>query len=192
MTIVITADRIHISGDNYVGGGMAQIRLGQVDMATGEILEGATLAVFYPKRKNGFTTGWVAMAQDPMMKLAQADLGKEAMRVLLALLAMLDYENWITLSQAELGRQLNIKPSNMSRAVARLVEEGVMLAGPKVQTRKTFRLNPSYGWKGSAKSHQEALQRRMEARGISLIHGGAATLPERDTQTRELFEEGAK
>ena len=166
---------------------MAQMRLGQVDMATGEILEGATLAVFYPKRKNGFTTGWVAMAQDPMMKLAQADLGKEAMRVLLAVLAMLDYENWVTLSQAELGRQLNIKPSNMSRAVARLVQEGVLLAGPKVQTRKTFRLNPAYGWKGSAKTHQEALKSRMAARGISVIDGGGDLVV--DTKTRDLFEQ---
>ncbi len=165
---------------------MAQIRLGQVDMATGEILEGATLAVFYPKRKNGFSTGWVAMAQDPLMKLAQADLGKESMRVLFAILAILDYENWISLSQAELGRHLNIKPSNMSRAIARLVSEGVLLAGPKIQTKRTFRLNPSYGWKGSAKGHQEALSERMKARGISVIDGGG-DVPV-DTRTLDLFD----
>ena len=74
---------------------MSQIRVGSVDLSTGEILEGATLAVFYPKRRNGFGTGWLAMAQEPLMKLAQADLGKEAMRVLFAVLASLDYENWI-------------------------------------------------------------------------------------------------
>lgn len=165
---------------------MAQIRLGQVDMSTGEILEGATLAVFYPKRKNGFTTGWLAMAQEPLMKLAQADLGSEAMRVLFAALAKLDYENWLSLSHADLGRELGMKRPNVSRAMARLMEEGVLLAGPKLHNRGTYTLNPRYGWKGSAKGHQEALLDRMKARGLSVVSGGGE--PDRDTQTFDLFE----
>jgi hypothetical protein len=164
---------------------MAQIRLGQVDMDTGELLEGATLAVFYPKRRNGFLNGWVAMAQEPLMTLAQADLGKEAMRVLFAVLSKLDYENWISINQAELGRSLGIRSSNMSRAIARLVNEGVLLAGPKLQAKGTYSLNPRYGWKGSAKGHQAALLDRMRAKGISVIEGGQ----ERDTSTSDLFEE---
>jgi hypothetical protein len=164
---------------------MPQIRLGQVDLATGELLDGATLAVFYPKRKNGFITGWLAMAQEPLMTLAQADLGKEAMRVLFAVLSKLDYENWISINQAELGRQLGIKPSNMSRAIARLVSEGVLLAGPKLQAKGTYSLNPHYGWKGSAKGHQAALLERMRARGISIIDGG----PVPDKHTIDLFAE---
>ena len=169
---------------------MAQIRLGQVDMATGELLEGATLAVFYPKRKNGFSTGWVAMAQEPLMKLAQADLGDIARRVLFALLAKLDFENWVSLSHTELGQELKIKRPNISRAVARLVDEGVLLVGPRVGVRGTYRLNPQYGWKGSARGHQEALQARMAARGMSVVAGGAAEAPEAfDDRTGDLFEE---
>lgn len=166
---------------------MAQVRVGQVDMQTGEILEGATLAVFYPKRKNGFSTGWLAMAQDPLMKLAQADLGDEARRVLFALLAKLDYENYISINQAELGRVLNIKPGNMSRAVSKLVKEGVLLAGPKIQSRGTYTLNPQYGWKGSAKGHQQALLDRMKARGLSVVEGGNQAEPDRDPNTIDMF-----
>ncbi len=164
---------------------MGQIRLGQVDMATGEILDGATLAVFYPKRKNGFSTGWVAMSQEPMMKLAQADLGKESMRVLFAALAKLDFENWLTLNHAELGRELGIKRPNISRAIARLIAEGVLLPGPKVHTKGTYSLNPHYGWKGSAKGHQAALLERMKARGMSVVESGLEL--EQDTQTGDLF-----
>lgn len=164
---------------------MGQIQLGQVDLATGEILEGATLAVFYPKRRNGFINGWVAMAQEPLMKLAQADLGKEAMRVLFAALAKLDFENWLSLSHADLGRELGIKRPNISRAIARLVEEGVLIAGPKLHGRGTYTLNPHYGWKGSAKGHQQALLDRMKARGLSVVEGG--TEAERDTKTLDLF-----
>lgn len=170
---------------------MAQIRLGQVDMATGEILEGATLAVFYPKRKNGFTTGWLAMAQEPLMKLARADLGDQARRVLFAALAKLDFENYLVLNQAELGRELELARANISRAVTRLLEEGVLLAGPKIGVNRTYTLNPHYGWKGSAKGHQEALSARMKARGMSVVdggRGGAVEPPIVDDRTLDLFE----
>ena len=167
---------------------MPQIRLGQVDMATGEILEGATLAVFYPRRKNGFTTGWLAMAQEPLMKLAQADLGSEEMRVLFALLAKLDFENYLAVNQAELGRELGLKSPNVSRAVARLIDEGVLLPGPRVQGHGTYTLNPHYGWKGSARGHQEALQARMRAAGLSVVAGGGAAPAEAvDDRTGDLF-----
>ncbi len=165
---------------------MPQIRLGQVDMATGEILEGATLALFYPKRKNGFTTGWLAMAQEPLMKLARADLGGEAMRVLFAALAKLDFENYLMLNQAELARELELKRGNVSRAVVRLIEEGVLLAGPRIGVNRTYTLNPSYGWKGSARNHQEALKERMRARGMSVVDGGAGGPV--DTRTGDLFQ----
>ena len=166
---------------------MGQLRVGQVDLATGEILDGATLAVFYPKRKNGFTTGWLAMAQEPLMKLAQADLGKEAMRVLFAALAKLDFENWLSLSHADLGRELGIARPNVSRAIARLIQEGVLIAGPKLHGRGTYTLNPQYGWKGSAKGHQQALLERMRARGLSVVDGGGEPAAS-DCHTLDLFE----
>ena len=74
---------------------MGQVRVGQVDLETGEIFDGAALAVIFPKRKNGFQTGWVAVAQNPMLELAKANLGGEANRVLFYVLAKLDFENWI-------------------------------------------------------------------------------------------------
>jgi basic membrane lipoprotein Med (substrate-binding protein (PBP1-ABC) superfamily) len=173
---------------------MPQIRLGQVDLATGELLEGATLAVFYPKRKNGFVEGWVAMAQNAMQQLAKANLGSEAMRVLLMLLGRLDFENQLVVSQAELGRTLEMKASSVSRAVARLVQEGALLAGPRVGINRTYTLNPQYGWKGSAKGHQDALAARMKARGMSVIAGGAGApggqvVDVVDDRTADLFDQ---
>ena len=170
---------------------MGQVRVGQVDMQTGELLEGATLAVFYPKQKNGFTTGWVAVAQEPLMALAKADLGDEARRVLFAVLAKLDFENFISLNLAELGRQLNMKPSNVSRAMSKLLKEGVVMAGPKLQAKGTYTLNPHYGWKGSARGHQDALKDRMKARGMSVIEGSGPPEAERDTKTADMFDQDA-
>jgi hypothetical protein len=51
-------------------------------------------------------------------------------------------------------------------------------------------LNPQYGWKGSARSHQEALQARMQARGLSVVEGGGSSPSEGvDDRTGDLFEE---
>lgn len=151
---------------------MGQIRVGQVDMFTGEILEGASLAVIFPKRRNGFTQGWVAVAQGPMAELAKLNLGNEASRVLFLVLANLDFENWINLNQAALAAELDMKRQNFSRAMSKLVDAGVILTGPKVSGHGTYRLNPAFGWKGSAKGHLDALQERMKARGLSVVEGG--------------------
>ena len=43
----------------------------QIDQQTGEVVEG--FVAYVPKRKNGFQKGWMAMAQDAMMMLAQSN-----------------------------------------------------------------------------------------------------------------------
>jgi hypothetical protein len=167
---------------------VGQLRVGQVDMETGELLDGAALAVIFPKRKNGFQTGWVAVAQNPMLELAKANLGGEANRVLFYVLARLDFENWINLNQSAGADEIQMKRPNFARGLRKLVEVGVVLPGPKVGRNATFRLNPSYGWKGSARGHHEALQDRMKARGLSVVEGG--TPGPADTLTRDMFDQG--
>lgn len=164
---------------------MEQIRVGQVDLSSGELMEGAALALIFPKRRNGFHEGWVAMAQSAMERLAMANLGNEASRVLWLLLARLDFENWIHINQAELARHLEIQRPNFGRALRKLVAEGVVLEGPKVGRNGTYRLSPSYGWKGSAKGHNEALQERMRARGLSVVRNDEPI----DDRTLPLFSE---
>ena len=137
---------------------MNRQRLGMLDLDTGEVHEDGVLAYVQPKRRNGFTDGWVAMAQSPMLELAKADLGDAARRVLFAVLGRLDFENWIVVPQAELARLIGMKPSNFSRALKRLLDEKVLLAGPRTGRNATYRLNPAYGWKGSAKAHRQAVR----------------------------------
>ena len=72
---------------------MNQKRLGQVDMETGELLGEGFVAYVVPKRRNGFQKdGWIAMTQNTsaLETLANADLGDEARRVFLILLAHLE------------------------------------------------------------------------------------------------------
>lgn len=143
-----------------------------MDVDTGEVLEGAVVGVFFPKQQNGFLGGWLAMSQDALLKLAQMDLGDEARRVLFAVLSKLDFENYILISQADIGDLLNIKRANVSRAISKLEDYEILQRGPKVGRASTFRLNPTFGWKGSAANHRKALKERMAAAGIKGVVAG--------------------
>jgi hypothetical protein len=93
----------------------------------------------------------------------------------------LDYENYILLNQAEIGADIGMQRANVSRALAKLEAEGVLLRGPKAGRSSTFRLNPAFGWKGSAVNHQKALKERMKASNISGI------VPARDPNTVDFI-----
>jgi hypothetical protein len=99
--------------------------IGHID-ANGEIHEGSVLALVVPKRKNGFYEGWVAVAQNAYLALANSGLGLEARRVLDILLARLDFENWIHLPQAEIAAILKMRPANVNRAMRKRMGSGLV------------------------------------------------------------------
>lgn len=151
-------------------------RLGQVDLETGEVMERGFVAYVAPKRTNGFGQRWMAMAQDAAMVLATSDLKADDMRMFFALVAKLDYENLLVLNQAEIAREIGMHRQHVQRSIKRLLALGVILEGPKVGLNRTYRFNPSFGWKGSARNHVKALSAhrgRMDAAGITgVIDGG--------------------
>lgn len=172
---------------------MAQRRLGQVDMSTGEVLEDGFVAYIAPKRKNGFGKEWMAMSQSAAMQLATSNLGADDFRVFMALVAKLDFENLLVLNQAEIAREIGMHRQHVQRSIKRLIGMGVLLEGPRIGVSRSYRLNPNFGWKGSARNHVIALdqerKRRMAAAGISgVIDGGtkeAEASAERDPNTFE-------
>ncbi len=163
--------------------------LQQVDMDSGELLEGF-VAVVQPKRRNGFRKGWLAMAQDALSLLATADLTGRDYKVLMALLARLDFDNLIQVNQAEVAREIGIRRSHFSESVGKLIDLGALIEGPRVGVHKTYRLNPRFGWKGSASGHQEALKARMKAARIEGVIEGAIAASEayRDPYTADMWE----
>ena len=183
---------------------MTKRRLSQIDMNTGEVLEDGFVAYVTPKRKNGFGTGWIAMAQNAMDLLADSDLDGQGWRVLAKLIGRLDFENLLVLNQAELARDLKMQRQNLQRSIKKLIELGVLLEGPRIGVSRSYRLNPEFGWKGSAKNHVVALDQlrkdRMKAARIDgVVQGGkgassqdeqqprAAEVSQEDTQTGDLF-----
>lgn len=145
---------------------MSQRRINQVDESTGEVL-GGFVAVVRPRQKSAFERHFT-MNQSALLILANT-LNGEQLKVLLALLAELDYENFIQVAQADIAEKLNINKVNVSRSVKALIDVGVIFEGPKVGRSKTYRLNEQFGWKGSIPNHKKALKN-----GLSVINGGRA------------------
>lgn len=175
---------------------MTQKRFVQVDAQTGEIVEQGFVAYVAPKRSNGFGARWFAMAQEAASVMKQVKRVDD-LRVLWALLEQLDYENLITTNQAAIARDLEMDTAQVNRAIKRLISMGAIFEGPKVGISKTYRLNPEFGWKGSAKNHVTTLdqerKKRMASAGIKgVIEGGQQApqeAPERDPNTLDMFTE---
>lgn len=108
------------------------------------------------------------MNQAALLTIAN-ELNHDQMRVLMALLADLDYENYIQVAQMDIAEALNMQKTNVSRAVKNLLEVGIVIEGPKIGRSKTYRLNPQFGWKGTVTNHKKALKN-----GLSVINGGKA------------------
>lgn len=132
------------------------------DPRTGEKLDSdAQLAIVLPKRINGFHLGWVAVAQDGLLEIIEYRkvLKTDGMIVLLSLLGTLHYDNDIVIHQSNLSKTIGMRASNFNRALKKLVQLGIILEGPKAGWHKSYRFNPHFAWKGSAKRHKEILRK---------------------------------
>ena len=93
------------------------------------------------------------MNQDALRILAK-ELTGEQFKVLMLMLADLDYENFIQIAQADIADTLEMQKTNVSRAVRALLDVRVIFERAKVGRSKTYRLNEQFGWKGTASNHK--------------------------------------
>ena len=68
----------------------------------------------------------------------------------------------IQVSQADIARELDMHRQHVQRSIKRLIQLGIILEGVKIGISRSYRLNPSFGWKGSAKGHREALHEHLK------------------------------
>lgn len=103
----------------------------------------------------GFTQGFEALARDKRIQ-------GRPLTVLMALFARLDFENYIHIAQQDLADAIGMKQPHISRAIATLVDVGILTRGPKSGRIYTYRLNSGYAWKGRAKNLHAARRRHLE------------------------------
>lgn len=142
------------------------------DPRTGEVEDGKLMWVPHRTRSQ-FGDNWFQMAQETlrMINAHRNELGLEGIVVFNALMARLDFENFIQVSQRDISRELDMQPSNVSRAMKRLDALGFIRRGPKVGRSHTLQLHPSLAWKGKAKSHMTATS-HAKRDGWKVIQGG--------------------
>lgn len=134
--------------------------------------------IWVPHRtRSQFGTDWFQMAQDTlrMINAHRNELGLEGIVVFNALMARLDFENFIQVSQKEIADELDMRASNVSRAIKRLDGLGFIRRGPKVGRSHTLQLHPSLAWKGKAQSHMKATT-FAKRDGWKVIEGGQGSL----------------
>jgi len=89
-------------------------------------------------------------------KLATEDFGLHVHRVWAALMLNVGFENIIKKSQRQIAIDIGMAPQHFNKAVKQLCDAGLFLR-LKIDGKTELRLNPEYGWKGSAKNHVVAL-----------------------------------
>ena len=148
-----------------VGGGAV------MDPDTGEISDRVFVAVEARKERSQFGTRWYSMSQDQSLAIARRghELGLDGFRVMHYMASLLDYENAIVVSQADIAATLGMKRPNVSRAIKRLVEFGVIEKGATVAGMCSYRLSPEVGWKGKASNHRRILAERMKAARLRVV-----------------------
>ncbi|MQR84372.1 helix-turn-helix domain-containing protein [Bacillus megaterium] len=100
------------------------------------------------KKKKVYKGDWLLMFQEGLEQVATLNLKGETLRVYMILLAKLDYENWLRIRQIDISEKLGIKKQAVSRAIKELLDHKIIVKGPKVGNSNTYRLDPSFGFRG--------------------------------------------
>ncbi len=120
-----------------------------IDEETGEVL--SRFPTYFPPKLKLY--GWFMVWQNGLDRLAEdKEITGVTLRVLLKMLAHLDYENYTNISQAEISRELSISKSLVSRSVKQLLDKGIIIKANKIGNVQRYRLNELYGWKGKMKN----------------------------------------
>ena len=122
-------------------------RLGIIDLDTGEVFEDGIPVWIQTKAK--WDRGFVMAFQDAVEAIAMdKDITQEMLRVWMLMVGKMSFENWVTIPQKEICEALGMQRSNVSRAIRKLVDKGLILQGPKLGRTTAYRLNSHYAWKG--------------------------------------------
>lgn len=104
--------------------------------------------------------------QDSLITIAKdKELTGEMKSVLFFLMGNLEFENYITIKQVEIAKQLEMQATHVSRAMRLLVGKNIILK-VKDGTTTGYKLNPTYGWKGKVENMELEKKRMAEEKII--------------------------
>lgn len=145
--VVITCGYQLHSNDLKLGGWMSLQRETRklLDPVT-NLVEGEIPVLVH--RKTHLRDEWVFAHKKGYLRLAKEGLRGTDFEVLMVYLGLLNFKNYVQLSQQDIADYLGIPKQNVYRSTKTLVEKKILLEGEKVGRNKTYRLNSFFGWKG--------------------------------------------
>lgn len=138
---------------------MALKRVVSIDADTGEVLP--STPILMPRRTaNGFSEGWTATAMNAHAAIAESDLTGRDLKVFHLLCSRMAFGNEIPINATEFAGILKMKAPNFHRSLRALMDFGIVVCEARDGV-KYYRLSPKAVWRGSARSHKEALRLRL-------------------------------
>ena len=115
-----------------------------------------------PRERHPYGVAFMMLSQRGVgelnRRLADRTITMVGMRVLLAMLERMDFENRVDEAQKELAVELGLAPSDLSRACRLLLECGFL---ERMGNRRGwYRVSPRLCWKGNVKSLKDAIEAR--------------------------------
>lgn len=135
-----------------------------VDVDTGDVLE--RMPIYCPPKKHSLfsKTGYTDVSQSAAITLAKSDLSGVTLRVLWMIIASIEMDNYISINQTQMAKEMGLDKSSFNRALKELITNSIVVENIQSGKSKTYSLNPNYGWKGSTKKHMEALEKYEDIR----------------------------
>ena len=96
----------------------------------------------------GFSEEAIALSKDK-------DLSGNDLRVFLAIIGNLGYDNIVNISQHELGSQSDIHQQHISKSLKKLISKGYLQIVDKIGRRNIYMVNPNVVFKSRAKNFKE-------------------------------------
>ena len=118
-----------------------------------------SLVNIFPEPKRYLKDDYARHFSSEMLGLAiDRDLSGNDLRVLLAILANLGFENIVNISQQELSDQLKINRPSVAKSLKKLISKGYLEIVDTIGRRNIYMFNPSVAFKSRAKNLKELKQ----------------------------------
>ena len=137
-----------------------------VDKTTGEEVKGGIVVYVAGKARWDNNGGYFVGFQDAFGIVAKdKSMTGETLRVWMHLLSRLGFENFILLNRNEVAAELELKPTQVSRSISKLLEKELIIKGPKMGRSYPYRLNMNIAWRGGpdAYNKNKELNQKMPA-----------------------------
>ena len=101
--------------------------------------------------------------------IAATSLTPSANKILMYLLSLSEFENFISIDQRTLNEELNISLSSAEKAIKELTDNGIIIKikHPSDKRRNDYFLNPMQAWKGKTLNRKIAITKKIPKNTIA-------------------------